>query len=326
VVLVAILALGVLPACRGSEGKSEAPEVRSAEGAPALPVTAGSSAATAASPLCLELLAPRARVVLGEPVVLVASLRNCSPKARTVADLLAPEYGFLATFVARPGEKEETRWEAGVVREGRGKKTRTLAPEERLTAWLPISVDRSGWFLTRPGTYRARAELALEGTRIGSNSVTFDVAPASSDADRRAAEIFMRPDVSRALASGGTPSGDAWASLSAVSKEHPQSRHAPYARLVMGVARTRPAFDPKTKSFTRPDCPAAVEDLRWALERLDDPVFAATGTIALSECLDSLGQKGAARETFSSYYRMHPEARRLPGVEDMFESRQYRGN
>ena len=94
----------------------------------------------------------------------------------------------------------------------------------------------------------------------------------------------------------------------------------------MGIARTRPVFDPKTKSFQRPDCPAAVEDLRWALERLDDPVFAATGTVALSECLDSLGQKGAAREASSAFYRRHPEARRLPGVEEMFKARVHRGD
>lgn len=301
-------------------------EVVAVTAAERLSEPAATAGPVAAPGLCLELVAPRARVVLGEPVVLIASLRNCSPKARTVPDLLAPEYGFLSTFVARPGEKGETRWEPGNLREGRGRKPRTLAPEERLNAWVPIAIDRGGWFLKRPGTYRARSELALEGTRIGSKAVTFEVASPPSDADRRAAEIFMRPDVSRAIARGGTPSGDAWAALSAVSKDHPHSRHAPYARLVMGAARTRPVFDPKTKSFQRPDCPSAVEDLRWALERLDDPVFAATGTVALSECLEALGQKGAASESFSSYYRMHPEARQLPGVEDLFEKRQVRSN
>jgi hypothetical protein len=330
---VTVIALGVLPGCRGSEKRLEVPAVRPAANEVAAVTTAErlSEPVTTADPvaksgLCLELVAPRARVVLGEPIVLVASLRNCSPKARTVPDLLAPEYGFLSTFVARPGEKGETRWESGVRGEGRGKRSRTLAPGEHFAAWIPIYADRRGWFLNSPGPYRVRAELALEGARLASNVVAFEVLPSPSDADRQAARTLMSPEVTRAFTLGAMPAGTAFSQLSAVVKEYPESRLAPYARLAMGVARTQRLYDPEKKSFKKPDCPAAVEDLRWSLERLEDPVFAATGTVALSECLEALGQKGAAQETFSSYYRRHPKAHQLPGVEDLFETRQLRSN
>ncbi len=279
------------------------------------------SPASAPSGLCLELVAPRARVARGEPVVLIASLRNCSSTERTVTDVLAPEYGFLTVLVARPAEKGEVRWEPGVVKEGRGKRTRTLAPGERVNAWIPIFADRRGWFLREPGAYRVRALLALEGIRIESSALSFQVMPGPGGADERAAGIFMSPAAARALSQGAAPGTEGWSSLETVAKEYPESRLAPYAQLAIGITRTQTVFDPETRTFKKPDCPRAVEDLRSALRRLEDALFAARGTIALSECLEALGQKGATREAVSDYYRRHPEARGLPGVPEMLEAR-----
>ena len=253
--------------------------------------------------------------------MLIASLRNCSSIERSVADVLAPEYGFLTVLVTRPSEKGEARWEPGVVKEGRGKRTRTLAPGGRVNAWVPIYVDRRGWFLREVGGYRVRALLALEGARIESGAVSVQVVSGPSPADERAAEILTSPAAARALAQGAVPGTEGWSSIETVAKEYPESRLAPYAQLAMGIARTQTVFDPETKIFKKPDCPRAVEDLRSALRRLEDPLFAARGTIALSECLEALGQKGALREAVSDYYRRHPEARGLPGIPEMLEAR-----
>lgn len=328
---MAVLFFAAVSACRGTEQKSGAVRVRSDANGPVATTPDGvfpggtektgaaTAAPKAASGLCLELLAPRGKFLRGEPVVLIVSLRNCSATGLAVFDLLAPEYGFLAVFARRPGDTAEVRYEPGYVREGRGKQSRTLAPGERLTAWIPLYVDRRGWFLTQPGTYSVRAELALEKGRADSNRVTFEVAPGSSEADKRAAEIFTTPEVGRALLDGGTPGSKAWSGLSAVVEKYSESRLAPYARLAMGLAKTRTYFDPATKSFQKPDCPRAVEDLQSALRRLEDPLFAAQGTAALSECLEALGQEGKARQSVFDYYRSHPEARSLPGVADVFQ-------
>lgn len=327
---MAVLLFGILPACRGSEEKSRAAEARgSAIDTRAVEVrepVPSSSPASAASGLCLELVVPRARVARGEPVVLIASLRNCSSTERSVTDVLAPEYGFLTVLVTRPSEKGETRWEPGVVKEGRGRRTRTLAPGERVNAWIPVYVDRRGWFLREPGTYRVRAMLALGATRIESDAVSFQVVSGPGATDERAAEILMSPAAARALAQGAVPGSEGWSNLSALLKEYPDSRLAPYAQLAMGISRTQTVFDPETKSFKKPDCPRAVEDLRTALRRLEDPLFAARGTIALSECLEALGQKEATREAVSDYYRLHPQARGLPGIPEMLDARLSRGD
>lgn len=335
---MAVLFFAALSACRGTEQKSEAVRVRSEANGPLATTSEGvlpggaeqSDAATAApkaaSGLCLELLAPRLKFLRGEPVVLIVSLRNCSPTGLAVFDLLAPEYGFLAVFARRPGDTAEVRYEPGYVREGRGKQSRTLAPGERLTVWIPLYIDRRGWFLTRPGTYSIRSALALEDGRVESNRVTFEVAPGSSEADKRAAEIFMTPEVGRALLDGGRPGSKAWSGLSAVVEKYSESRLAPYARLAMGLAKARSHFDPATKSFQKPDCPRAVEELQPALRRLEDPLFAAQGTAALSECLQALGQEGKARQSVSDYFRSHPRARSLPGVADVFQSAKSRSS
>jgi len=274
----------------------------------------------AVSSLCLELLAPRRRVWLGEPVVLIVSLQNCSRAERAVHDLLDPEYRFLVTFVTRPGEKSEVRHEPAVVRDARGKRSRTLAPGGRLTAWVPLYWDRRGWFLRRPGSYSVRSVLAIEDGRLESSHATVEVAASQSEAEERAAEILMSPEVGGSLLQGGTPGDKGWPKLSALLRKYPESRLAPYARLAIGMSRTHPFFDPTTKTFRKADCPRAVEDLQWALKRLEDALFAAKGTLALSQCLKALGRAGEAREAASAYFRSHPEARNLPGVAEMFQA------
>jgi len=337
-IVATVVIFGVLPACRASEEKSEASEVQPAQNGTSPAGSSGNDAYTAtANPvphsgpgavpsLCLELLAPRSKVLVGEPVVLIVSLRNCSSTEKTVLDVLSPEYRFLTTFVTRPGQKAEVRYEPGVVRERRGKSSRRLAPGERLTAWIPLHVDRSGWFLRQPGTYGVRAVLAVEDGRIESNRVAIEVVSARNAADTRAADIFMSPEVGRSALEGATPGSKGWSSLEALVKEYPESRLAPYALLATGITRTRTVFNPATKSFQKPDCPRAVEELRTALPHLEDPLLAARGTLALSECLEALGRTGAARESVSEYSRLHPEARKLPGVADVFQSATSRSN
>lgn len=322
-----VLVFGVLPACRGSERRSEASEVRPTAGASAiaetgesLPEVSESSATKPVSGLCLELLAPRPRAVVGEPVMLIVSLANCSSVPRDVPEVLAPGYRFLSTLVTRPGETKEVPFEPGYVRDSRGKADRTLRPGERLSAWIPLHADRSGWFLDRPGTYRVRSVLALEGNRIESNSVAVEVQSSPDSSDARAAEIFMSPELGRWSLEGATPGSKGWSSLESIPKEYPESRLAPYALLATGITRTRTVFDPSTKSFRKPDCPRAVEELQRALPRVGDPLLAAQGTAALSECLEALGRSAAARESVSQYFRAHPRARELPGVAEVFRS------
>jgi hypothetical protein len=263
--------------------------------------------------LCLDLIAPRRRFLLGEPVLLIVSLRNCSPVQHTVPDLLDPGYGFLATFVKRPGEQDEARHELPFLRDARAKRTRTLAPGERLTVWLPLFVDRRGWFLRNTGTYAVRSTLAVESGRVESSRVTLDVA-GGNESDRRAAEILMSPEVSRVLLHGAGPGDAAWPRLGLLVREYPESRLAPYARFFLGLSRAAGGFDPTTKSFREPDCPGAVEDLQWALRRLEDPLFAARGTAATSDCLRALGRAEDARVAVDAYFRAHAGARELPGV------------
>jgi hypothetical protein len=270
----------------------------------------------------VDLVAPRSRVILGEPVLVIASLRNCSSSARSLPDLLSPGYRFLSTFVRLPGEKGEVPFEPGVVREGRGKPNRTLAPGEALSVWIPLHADRAGWFLRRTGVYDVRSSFSWEGKRFDSNRIAIEVEPNSSTSDSRAAEVIMSPELGRWSLDGATPGTKAWATLESIPLQYPESRLAPYALLATGIARTQTVFDPATKSFRKPDCPRAVEELQKALPRVGDPLLAAQGTAALSECLGALGQPAAARESVSQYFRTHPNAPRLPGVTDLLRPAQ----
>ena len=162
-------ASGPTPAQQPARGtRSAPPAVRSAPAAAAEPPTRVQQAPAGApqaegsaqkTPLCLDLQAPRDEVLFGEPLSLVVSLVNCSPVEQQVDDLLSPDFGFLQVLMRPPDDKDQL-YRPITKRDARGKRTRPLAPGDRLSALVPVYASADGWTLTRPGRYAFRAALA----------------------------------------------------------------------------------------------------------------------------------------------------------------------
>ena len=267
--------------------------------------------ATRAS-LCLELEGPHRPVLLGEPVTLIASVVNCSSEVQQVYDLLSPEFGFLQLWL-QPPSGPELLHKPVTYRDARGKPVRSLAPGERLSAFAPVYFGIDGWTIRLPGTYRARAEYAAEKGKLQSKPVEFAVLPPETPADRQAAALMMSREAGLFLATGRDEGGKGSERLAAVEQQYPQSRLAPYARLVRAVADSRGGFDPKTKTFRKDECDRVAE-LGRAIPQIGDPLLATNGTTALVRCLRDSGQHDAANNAASMLLRSHPGARDVPAV------------
>jgi hypothetical protein len=271
------------------------------------------AARAARSPVCLELEPPRDRVLLGEPVTVVASIVNCSTAVQEVQDLLSPELGFLQVWI-QPPSGAELLHRPIAKREARGRPVRSLAPGERLSAFVPVYFGADGWTLKQPGTYRVRAEYGAETAKLTSKPIQLTVVPPESVQDRQAADLMMTREAGLFLASGRDEGGKGSKRLAMLDREYGQSRLAPYARVALAIADSRGRFDPKTKQFQNVGCASAAEQLSRAVPEVRDPLIAATGTASLVRCLRELGREQEVSPAISRFYRSHPGAKDVATV------------
>ena len=262
--------------------------------------------------LCLELQAPRPNVQLGEPVTLIASLVNCSSSTQQVQDLLSPEYRFLQVWIQPPSGKEFLQ-RPSAIRDGR-KPSRPLAPGERLSAFVPVSLDPDGWTIRQPGQYRVRAEYDVDGTRLESNHVSFTVTAPATAQEREAAELMMARETAMLIASGRDEGGEGSRRLITLQERYGQTGLADYARVTLAIAQSRDRFDPATKTFRNDGCERGVEQLARSVPEVRDPLLAASGTASWVRCLRQLGREQEANAAISRFFQTHPEARHVSSV------------
>ena len=319
-------ASGPTPAQQPAPGTpSEPPAVRSAPAAAAEPPTRVQQAparvpqaegSAQKGPLCLDLQAPRDEVLFGEPLSLVVSLVNCSPVEQQVDDLLSPDFGFLQVLMRPPDDKDQL-YRPITKRDARGKRTRPLAPGDRLSALVPVYASADGWTLTRPGRYAFRAQYSLDVSRLESKSVYVTVAPPQSEAEARAASLMMSREVGWFLVTGRDDKGEGSRRLTAIVEQYPQSRLAPYARVGLAVADSHDRFDPATKRFKTNGCERASAQLAHAPE-VRDSSLASAGTAAWIRCLRQSGQDKDVNAAISSFMRSHPAARSVAALDQTF--------
>ena len=266
-------------------------------------------------PLCLELEPPRRSVLLGEPVTLIASVVNCSSEVQQVYYPLSPDFGFLQLWL-QPPSGPELLHKPAIRREARPT-PRSLPPGARLSEFAPVYFGVDGWTIRQPGTYRVRAEYALDKGKLQSTPVEFAVLPLETPADRQAAELMMSREAGLFLATGRDAGGKGSERLAAVEQQYAQSRLAPYARVARAVAESHGGFDPKTKTFRTGGCDRAAEQLGPAIPQVADPLLASNGTTALIRCLRDAGRDGDADRAASNFLRSHPGARDVPAVLQM---------
>jgi len=265
--------------------------------------------------LCLALTAGRPKAREGEPVVLAISVRNCSKDPRQVDDLLDPAYGFLRLTLSGPGGGKPVPYRSAVRRDARGKQPRLLAPRERLSTWVPMYASADGWMLREAGRYQLHAQYEMEGVAPHATALELTVVAADNSRERAAAQLMMQTAPALLLGRRSPPDGGL-SPLRVLLRDYRDSPLAPYARLALATVDLQESFDPALKTFRTPNCRSAIELLRPAVPRIDDPFLAATATRSLADCLKSLGRTAEADAALSAYAKWHRGGLELPGVRE----------
>lgn len=256
--------------------------------------------ADSAGPLCLELTSARDRVLLGEPLTLLVTLRNCSSEKIEVRDLLGVEYGLMSILIGHPQSEQEQVYAPLVRRNGRGRGYVDLDAGEILTAVVPVYFGRDGWQVDTPGLYTFKAEYFVDEIAMTSNIVSVSIVAPQSDEDLAAAEKLMNADAATFLYLGGGEDKGA-EQLRALVANSPDSPWADYANLGLAIEL---AAD-RSNSSTADTC----RSLEASLDEVtSDWIIALRGYEALRSCFQDNGRESEVSRVTDRFLLQHPSA------------------
>lgn len=301
--LAALAALSLLAVSLGLSGCREAAVSDEA------PNMGGAARMPTQQPYCLELYSSRSEVLLGEPVRLLVSLRNCTAEVRSEPDLIAPEYGLLSVWVQRPASEKEYLYSPPVRRNGRGRPSIELAPGEALNAELPVYFGSDGWVMDREGTYRIRAEYPIGKEYVQSETIELHVSAGDDPEFLAAAHAFMQPNASRFyFLTGGDEKGEY--ELEQLIKTYPDTIWASYSRLAVELNQVLST----DSASRRVPCRQLYDDAAQTLGSIPDIVTASNGYEVLVDCLLDAGLYDHAEKTRDKYYAQFPQAMEMQAL------------
>jgi len=247
---------------------------------------------------CFELTSARDRVLLGEPLALLVSLKNCSDQSVEVRNLLAPEYGLLGIRVGYL--ENEQFYDPPVRRDGRGKGYIELAVGEAIAATIPVYFGRDGWLLDTPGQYSFQAEYLVDDVEVTSGRITVQVDAPSNEKHQSAANSFMSPAAARYYFLGGGDDQGREA-LRALAEKHPGTPWSAYASLGLAID----AVSSSTDAIHEVACQslfASINDVE------NDWISALRGYEALSDCTGEKNSDSDWARARDEFVHHHPVA------------------
>lgn len=297
-----------------------APPVQASPAQAAQPAAAETKAQSAlrgcpGGPLELETIPSRAVITLGEPAVILVSLRNCSREPVEVPANIEPEYSALQVMVSPP-DAGEFRYAAPVTRETRRRLTIVLQPAATHGAVVHSYLYRGGWLLRSPGAYRFHARLNVGKTTVDAPPVEIDVRPAPERVDsgrlqelwkRLGPALYFQSDVTKA---GGDPAALGDARLAYLN---------PFVTVADLLARSQPAYDPGSDRFQVPKCPQAAS-AGTIVAAIPDPYFAALAASRLRPCLIQIGRSKEAEALAAQVRSAHPRVANHPEIAKLLGS------
>lgn len=255
-VLMGILMFGMsLSGCTTPGNLAESASAHNDESSASNPESSGdASKSTDASQdaqeamLVFSLSSEKEASLLGEPIVLTATLINRGQSSIDVAPLFDPTYGFAYYTITPPGNKPEAFmpvWlDDGVA------KLVTLRSGQSASGAAKIFVGNSGPVFKIPGRY------VIEGRYGGAVAppLTLEILAPESEGDEEAAALMLNEEVMFFLfAGGGEHLKQALENLNRLVEAFPDSILSGYANFALGVYYSQDGRDFATNTVRKAD-------------------------------------------------------------------------
>jgi hypothetical protein len=254
-------------------------------------LTAGVSTAFAAAQLELSLISPQEQFVLGEPVTVRARLANTGDEPIQVPRNLEPEYGAVVYQIAGPETKQFSPW---ALKEPAEPFT-MLAPGQVIDQEIDLFYGGAGWTFQEPGIYQITASYA---DIASSAPLPVNIRVPASDAERDAAARLLSSDEAGRflLFRGGEHLTEGISVLEALAQTAPQTPHAAYANVALGINQLRPARDFAKGTVRQADPQAAATRLNSVQDKALPLGWMIQSQLGLAKALRDTGQDAQASE------------------------------
>ena len=252
--------------------------------------------------LRLVLESERAGYELGEPVYLIARLRNDGPAPARVLGLLNPSDGLLVVSITGPGA-EGVGFVPLSVRDTDAMPI-TIPPGGQIAKAFQVFFGGTGWVFRRPGTYTATATFTIHDGSGGG--------PRDVRSETLSIRVGDRPEIAGVLMSNSAASREAgqfmvWsegdhlteglALLATLPNRFAASPVVDHYRLALGRSLARPFKDYRRGTVR----PAAFDRAVAELERVRDDVLPSYQRVqkqlALANAYRSLGRQADTART-----------------------------
>lgn len=255
--------------------------------------------------------------VVGEPVIVRATLTNTTQHALRFPPLLDPQFQYNNFIITTPSGKSLGFSPVAIACSRGDLQYQTLQPGEVRTEDLPIFFHKEGWIFSEPGEYtiqslfRSTADVAQ---RADSNLVRVTVLPGSPE-DQAAARLMMGHDQGLFMMWGeGDHLEEGIDALETVVRTYPNSTAAAYARYALGsnmsvdfmdgrFQKERKAVPSEVLNFMLP----LVAEMRAGNAPTLSPAMVKGAWLKSADAYSKLGKKAEARALLNDFLRVEAD-------------------
>ncbi len=251
---------------------------------------------TASGAIEIRLAAEKNEFKLGEPVVVLVSVKNTGQEPLTLSPDLGPEVDFLQYMITNPDGQTTAFNPLFVVDPGR---SITLGKDETVSGGARIFYGGNGYSFPKAGKYTVVAR--HKDSR--SNTLEIRVRAAANDAEREQAKLILdNPEVGLFLMlEGGDELAEAKKHIDALISKHPTSVITHYVRYAVAKNLSVPARNFVSKKPRPADLPKAIEILQELKDKDFQFYYQSKAASTLAASLAKLNRKDEARQVLQDF-------------------------
>jgi len=207
--------------------------------------------------------------VLGEPVIITATIRNIHADSVKIIPHFRPRFGLTKYKISKNNNKDINLTPIFYI--DADFNAVSLNSGDSVSQFVPIFAYSEGPVFTEPGTYKISAEyLGIQNT----NSLEIFIEPPQTEEERMASNYMLEPEVTLFMfVRGAKTLTKAQRLLAEITEKFQGTRLYPYANATMGMYYSQFAQTSKDKNQTKLELNKAINHLTSSLESDITPYY-----------------------------------------------------